>query len=267
MTDTKVIKLKLEGDSSERLPNLMGDTTTLRALNIFSQSDREEEPLAAYNKYQEQTKDLNVSSRQLNEIIKSLEETFPPNEDIRNTRYFGLLTSALINNSKEKKFRIKSRFPMDFVGYKLDGGKELTVDCEVGDGTGMYMKSGKILVNGHAMDDTGALMEGGYIEIRQGALSDVGNGMKGGKIKVIGDAYVGAGREMEGGEIIVEGNADSHTAWRMRKGHIVITGNVTDFTGERMRGGLLEVDGSIQALGDVKGGEIRRKGETYWKKE
>ncbi|MFH0860871.1 MAG: hypothetical protein V1921_06685 [Candidatus Altiarchaeota archaeon] len=243
MTGMKVIKLKLEGDGSETLPSLKGDPVEA-AIRTFEEITYVD-PLVeeAYEKMLKSTSRINADSRQLQTIVEILEERYcstvsRPAADDERTKA-GLYVTALAQNSKTDKFNITSNKKLNYVGFKLKEGKEITVEGDVWVGAGQWLDGGKLTINGSA----------GY---------HLGHNMAGGSIHVTKDAGEGAGWEMTGGGINIGGNAGNRTGWEMAGGNIRVDGSVGDETGRNMVGGeiLVEKDAGNMTGKGMSGGML-----------
>ncbi|MFH0860864.1 MAG: hypothetical protein V1921_06650 [Candidatus Altiarchaeota archaeon] len=203
MTGTKVVKLKLEGGSGEKLPTLK-DPTVEKAAELFKKSELGDSVPLFFEQMVKKTKNLNASSAQLQAIILLMEEecynksSYPP--------LAGMFLTALINNSKTDNFEFELKKPVDSLGYQLEDGKEITVTANLGDWLGEQMTGGKINVRGYARHHVGAEMRGGEIHV-DGTIKDyAADRMTGGRIHVgeIRGEYTG--HYMDGGTLESDGS-------------------------------------------------------------
>ncbi|MFH0860828.1 MAG: hypothetical protein V1921_06470 [Candidatus Altiarchaeota archaeon] len=254
MTGTKIVKLKLENANAPgRLPSLR-ESTAEKVLSVFMATEYVE-PDECYLSFREQTKDLNVTSSQLQKIIRALERGHIKNTT--DSHKAGMLVSAFIQNSTETEFHIQSKIPLGCVGYRLQGDKKITIEGDYGDATGWEMKSGSIHVKGHAGMHPGIAMEGGTIIVDGNAGLGTGYVMSGGKIHVKGNVGEETGYKMSNGTIEVDGSSRDQTGFGMHGGTLHIGGNAGKETGNDMGGGIIKVDGKISGIsGSYKKGEI-----------
>jgi formylmethanofuran dehydrogenase subunit C len=101
----------------------------------------------------------------------------------------GVYISALINGSEDRCFDLnlhRHQRPLHFLGFRLEKGKQLTVDGDLGHFSGAGLRGGYLNVNGSTGSWCGADMMSGHIMITGDALSKTGEQMKGGQIQVNG---------------------------------------------------------------------------------
>jgi hypothetical protein len=101
----------------------------------------------------------------------------------------GLFISALINDSKERSFKLNLhnyQNSFHFLGYRLKADKHLSVTGDMGHFTGAGLRGGYLKVTGSTGSWCGADMIGGRIKITGDAHSKIGEQMKGGRIQVYG---------------------------------------------------------------------------------
>ncbi|MFH0860860.1 MAG: hypothetical protein V1921_06630 [Candidatus Altiarchaeota archaeon] len=237
MTGTKVVKLKLEAGGDDSLP-LLKDPIAEKIATLYKDTaDRyRTDPSAQYMMVEPHTRKFNLNSGQIQTILLALEKTFGEDEHFHWRA--GIILSALINNSKDKEFRIKTATPLSCLGYNLKG-KKLVVDGDVGNLTGAHMINGELVVNGNAGDNTGWDMHHG-------------------RIRITGNAGARTGHHMSGDTIIkVEGDAGAETGHLMHDGVIDVGGRIESIS----RAFLEWPDGKMQMRG-----EIWNKGEKVWPK-
>jgi formylmethanofuran dehydrogenase subunit C len=130
---------------------------------------------------------------------------------------------------------------------------------------GAGMRSGRLLIDGHAGAHLGSGMTGGEIIVTGDAGDWVAPEMTGGRIIIrgnaghlAGSAHRGSHIGMRGGEIIVLGNVRNETGNGMRGGLIAVGGNAGDFTGVNMLAGTIVVLGEpgIRTGAGMKRGTI-----------
>ncbi len=100
---------------------------------------------------------------------------------------------------------------MKYIGYELSH-IHLNIRGSIGDFLGMYMKSGKIIVEGSTKDFTGCNKSGGVIHLLENCGDDLGKKQDGGNIIVEGNAGKNVGGNFSaacGGSIILNGNYES----------------------------------------------------------
>lgn len=123
--------------------------------------------------------------------------------DLEQSGPLGIYLSALINGSKERNFVLHLHNPqsrLHFLGFRLEEGKHLSVDGDVGHFTGAGLRGGYLKVTGSTGSWCGAEMTSGRIEITGDALSKTGIQMTGGRIQVHGQIHEIA-KDRSGGEI------------------------------------------------------------------
>ncbi len=101
----------------------------------------------------------------------------------------GLYISALINASKEHRFKLNlHNFPnsFHFLGFRLREDKHLSVTGDLGHFTGAGLRGGYMKVTGSTGSWCGADMISGCIKVTGDAHSKIGEQMKGGQIQVYG---------------------------------------------------------------------------------
>lgn len=109
--------------------------------------------------------------------------------DFEQSGPMGLYLSALINGSREVRFELnlhQYQRPLHFLGFRLEEGKRLTVQGDLGHFSGAGLRGGNLEVNGSTGSWCGADMTRGHIRIAGDALSKTGEQMKGGQIQVNG---------------------------------------------------------------------------------
>ncbi|MFH0860844.1 MAG: hypothetical protein V1921_06550 [Candidatus Altiarchaeota archaeon] len=223
MTGTKIVKLKLEEGSGEKLPELKENVVDA-ALRVW-----QETPYQGVYEYTERilskTEGLNVNSKQLQEIISRLEEDY--SDGRKYDEEAGLFLTALMRNSGNFRFRIKTEVPLSYVGYLLDEDKTITVNGNVGDNLGEEMENGRIIVNGHAR-------------------TKAGDGMRGGKIEIKGSAGNAAAHCMRGGELHVQGGTGKATALNMTGGTLKVKGKIEEISANYDKGTIYEGETKVR---------------------
>jgi len=168
---------------------------------------------------------LEIPSERITEFSLLLEEY----ENKKDFEYFtGWYLSALINESRDKDFKIFTNCSKTThnIGYK--NTKNIDVNGNAGNWVGGYMEGGEITVNGN-----------------------------------VGDWI---GNEMKDGKITINGNVGRWVGWGMKDGKITINGNVGDWVGLVMRDGKIYLNGDYKSLSDyIYGGNIYHKGKLIVK--
>ncbi|MFH0860856.1 MAG: hypothetical protein V1921_06610 [Candidatus Altiarchaeota archaeon] len=210
MTGTKVVKLKLEDNGqADKLPKLK-DPLTKEIAKIFEETgywqlgaSGRDAPEFYYLVVQEKTEKYDVSPEELQLILADIEG------GDRSRAWFdrcaGIFLTALVNNSSRDEFRITPQIKLDGIGYRLQKGKKITVDGDVGGWVGQYMEGGTLIVNGNADDALGEGMEDGRVIVTGSAGNNVGFHMADGYIEIGKETDVFTGDRAEGGKILVKG--------------------------------------------------------------
>ncbi len=123
--------------------------------------------------------------------------------DFEQTAPMGLYLSALINASKERCFKLnlqQYQNRLHFLGFRLQEGKHLLAQGDLGNFAGAGLLGGCLEVIGSAGSWSGADMTSGRIRVTGDVLSKTGELMKGGLIQVDGQIQELA-RSRSGGEI------------------------------------------------------------------
>ncbi|MFH0860815.1 MAG: hypothetical protein V1921_06405 [Candidatus Altiarchaeota archaeon] len=244
MTGTKVIKLRLEqGGAAERLPDLKGDVKG-KLVRIFNETDyfESDEGVSCYDRFVQQTEGLGAGQERIQDVLDFLLDDENAIDQVYRQKV-GYLVSALIHNSRQREFRIRLKHPVDWVGYRLEGGKKITVDGDVAYGVGSEMRSGTIIVNGNSWLGAGFKMAGGNVIIR-------------------GNSGRLTGLEMTGGRLLIKGGAGDETGASMTGGVLHVKKDVGAETGIGMADGIINVGGDIKSISDDTGyGKIYHKGE------
>jgi glutamate synthase domain-containing protein 3 len=155
----------------------------------------------------------------------------------------GIFLSALINNSPEDAFTIRTdHLTKPVHGIGSCNTKEIAVFGNAGHYTGYTMKGGSLTIHGDVGDH-------------------IGHGMSGGDIIVHGDAEDYAGEHMTGGTMRMH-DSGYDTGHLMGGGKIFIEGSTGTQLGEFFSKGEIHVDGEIKGIArDVEGGKIFHKGK------
>ncbi|MFH0860839.1 MAG: hypothetical protein V1921_06525 [Candidatus Altiarchaeota archaeon] len=275
MTGTKIVKLNLDG-AADKLPALREDITD-RASNLFKSGlDYFGSTEEHYKRILKDTGNMSASNAELQLILCRLEEEH--GEQKWYAPKAGIFLSAFMQNSQENKFRIVARKPLDYLGYKLGKGKQVTVDGDVGDYAGAKMDGGSLTIKGNAGIKTGYMLNRGEILVEGDSGDSTGENNISGIITVGGNVPGRTGNGMKGGKVTIKGNAGRQTGYGMKDGIVHVHGDMGIETGASMFGGRIEVDGNIQAYdvewlqGNTWGkqffkGEIWNKGKRVWPKE
>ncbi|MFH0860820.1 MAG: hypothetical protein V1921_06430 [Candidatus Altiarchaeota archaeon] len=218
MTGTKVVKLKLEdGSISGKLPPLKdkfigsfvekaSDLFVNARLLEFHNGESRIAYQKAYKWLLDETKNVNVSPEELQEIFSRLDQRYGGSEEYSFDA--GFILTALVQNSSHNDFRIRSAIGYDFLGYSLKKGKKITFEGSAGCWTGHSLDGGTLIVEDSVSSWAGSGMTGGYIEVGKNAGGWLGDSMKGGEIRVKGDSDAYTGERMEGGKIMVDGKIE-----------------------------------------------------------
>ena len=119
----------------------------------------------------------------------------------------GIYLSALCNNAKEEKIRLRLyelKRTFHFLGYRLPEGKTLALEGEVGDFIGAGLSGGKLVIEGSTGNWAGAGMMKGELFITEHTGQNTGEWMRGGEIHVDGRIR-GVGKTIFGGRIYQRG--------------------------------------------------------------
>ncbi|MFH0860798.1 MAG: hypothetical protein V1921_06320 [Candidatus Altiarchaeota archaeon] len=285
MTGTKIVKLKLEdGGAADRLPKLRTHTVDA-ALSLWDSIEYRSTDYSrdVYEKLLEETRDFNVTNEDIQAIADRLEKNFSKKDDIYSPHKAGILLTVIMQNSSENAFRLKTKTPLSYLGYRLFGGKKITIEGNVDENVGRHMRDGHIHVKGSTGMNAGHGMrnstiridkyggywlgremgEGGEIYVGGDASQNIGQEMTGGKIEVTGNVDNYAGTRMEAGQIIIHGNARHHLGEEMRGGSINVAGNTGKYTADRITGGRIDIGGKVESFGDISDsrGEVYPKGK------
>ena len=137
---------------------------------------------------------------------------------------------------------------IDCLGY--ENTKELTIEGNTGNQTGLNMKNGSISVNGNSDDYTGQSMKSGSIIVTGNSGNSTGWGMQGGTLTVKGNTGDSTGRYMHGGKLTIGGNTGKYLG-RTSKGE-----------GARSTGGVIHLNGEFESISTVSpGADIFQRGE------
>ncbi|MFH0860829.1 MAG: hypothetical protein V1921_06475 [Candidatus Altiarchaeota archaeon] len=277
MTGTKVVKLRLE-DSGGKLPALIGDkvdeAAVGKAVELFYaevpdiplQGIDVQKDVAYYEKMVDATRDFNVTTEQLTEIVSKIEDD--QRLRLKTAHVMGMYFTALMNNSKHPYFEIKTRENMWYLGMRMKDDKTAVLKGKGGRHVGYEMEHGTLIVEGNTGAYTGQHMKGGQLILKDYSGDALGEWMQGGSIMAEADVGKYAGRHMRGGSLTVKGKSDDYTGMQMINGIIRIGKDAGSWTGDGMRGGKITVDGKIRHLGyDMTGGEIWQGNEKVWPRE
>jgi hypothetical protein len=119
----------------------------------------------------------------------------------------GIYLSALCNNAKEEKIRLRLyelKRTFHFLGYRLPEGKTLSLEGDVGDFIGAGLSGGKLVIEGSTGNWAGAGMMKGELFITEHTGQNTGEWMRGGEIHVDGRIR-GVGKTVFGGRIYQRG--------------------------------------------------------------
>ncbi|MFH0860821.1 MAG: hypothetical protein V1921_06435 [Candidatus Altiarchaeota archaeon] len=193
MTGTKVIKLKLEGSTADGMLPKLKDPVVEKALRLYDRIGYMEQggferviygEIGYHDTILEESGGWDLNSGQIQDVITALEHREFGTE--RHASKTGLFVNALMLGSKEKEFRISTFTPLDYLGFRWEEPKKLTVDGDLGDHIGKQMEVGEITVRGSIGDYGCKSMTGGEITVEGNAGSFTGDFTRGGILKVGG---------------------------------------------------------------------------------
>ncbi len=124
----------------------------------------------------------------------------------------------------------------------------IRVKGNVGERSGLYMKSGRLLIEGNSSFFLGNHMQGGTIELFGSTWNAAGEQMSGGTIIIHENTTLQAGTNMFGGKLIVMKDADAIGA-AQQGGIIEVRGQVRGDVGTYMQGGKLYLSEPFTYLG------------------
>ncbi|MFH0860808.1 MAG: hypothetical protein V1921_06370 [Candidatus Altiarchaeota archaeon] len=226
MNRQKIIKLKLEGGAPDKLPQLK-ESAVDTAVAAYRSVPWEALEGSYYNNVVRALDGVDVRPEKLQEVMDAVEK--PGVRDSAHNLFAGIFLSALVNTSSRKKFKFRPKSQMDWVGYSLEEGKELTVDGNVG------------------------IM--------------AGREMTGGRLHIRGDARTYAGCDIKDGEMLVDGSVGDSGGQGMIGGTLTVKGDAGSNLGNFQSGGRINVEGEVKSFGPhMMGGEIYNKGERVWPK-
>ncbi|MFH0860807.1 MAG: hypothetical protein V1921_06365 [Candidatus Altiarchaeota archaeon] len=236
MTGTKVVKLKLDdGSLGERLPQIR-ENTAEKAVELYLTLGERDPIISCHNRAVSAFQEYDASSTQLQNVINTLEENFGSDEEY--SWRAGFIVNALVLNSKHARLKIKPKLPLDYIGFKMDAKKHITVEGDLGDETGADMQDGRIHVGGSAKNQTGS-------------------GMKGGSIQVDGNVNWLTAANMQGGTLHIRGDAGNALGFGLCGGTIIVEGNIGNRTADMMHGGVIKAGGKIESIDEnYQSGEI-----------
>ena len=161
-----------------------------------------------HGKYVEACREINRLQLHLNCSSKDVERFSVALAEFQDEKDFsvkaGTFLSALINMGRDSDYTIHTGHltkGIEMLGFK--NTKNVIVRGNAFDGTGAWMKSGLLVVEGSVVT-VGVAMDGGRI-IVNGDSGEIGDGMRSGVIIVKGNSLGKVGKNMTGGEIHVEG--------------------------------------------------------------
>jgi hypothetical protein len=148
------------------------------------------------------TKRINLSSCDIERFCIALAQ-FQEEKDFRNKA--GFFLSGLANHCQDHDVIIRTSHlfkRVNFLGYK--NSRNITVEGDVGDGIGILMHDGMLVVNGDALQAAGDGLIGGKLVINGFAGHGVGVRMRNGEIHLESD-YENLQFIPEGGKIFHKG--------------------------------------------------------------
>ncbi|MFH0860861.1 MAG: hypothetical protein V1921_06635 [Candidatus Altiarchaeota archaeon] len=198
MTGTKIVKLKLEYEGqADGLPQIKGSVVD-QVVGLYNKLKYPEEVVDDSQGLVERTSEFNLNSGELQMTLMKLENE---NKDGITFRVkTGLFLSALMRNSTETRFQLKPTRDMYYLGWRLSGGKKITVLGDLGNYAGLEMTDCEMHITGDAGSGTGAHMSNSRITVDGSTGDSTGAGMKSGTIKV-GKKIQHIEPNIEGGEI------------------------------------------------------------------
>ncbi|MFH0860790.1 MAG: hypothetical protein V1921_06280 [Candidatus Altiarchaeota archaeon] len=270
MTGTKIVKLRLDEGAGERLPSLKRHAVAA-ALGLWETTEYKgwDDSKGFYEKLMWEAKEYRATAKDVQAIADQLEERHS-SEDWYPQKA-GILLTVMMQNSSESEFTLKTETHLAYVGYRLFGGKKITVEGDVASNVGRHMTEGHIHVKGEAGSNAGHHMMNSTLRIEKDAEGwlgesmgenssiyvggkaggSVGEGMWGGKIEVVGDVGDNAGKRMQKGELIIGGNAGNNLGENMSGGHIHVKGNCGWGTADCIGRGRIDIDGNVKNFGYI----------------
>ncbi|MFH0860811.1 MAG: hypothetical protein V1921_06385 [Candidatus Altiarchaeota archaeon] len=263
MTGTKIVKVRLDGNGAgDGLPRLREDPTVKKAVDLFeslpyniSASDD--------SKYFDGVIDgcegWNLQSPEIQKTLDTLIEKHSMSAGF--IKRAGLFISALIEGSTHRKFDLEVHQPLDYIGYHLRGGKEITLKGDVGKGLGFGMggiEASSITLDGNAGFGVGGWMCSGKIHVKGDAGNSVGFCL--GKFFFPDMGERGIPLPHTPPLIIIDGNAGTETGNGMREGKIQVNGEMGENAGPSMDGGIIEAGKVKGVSAHFKWGRIYENG-------
>ncbi|MFH0860859.1 MAG: hypothetical protein V1921_06625 [Candidatus Altiarchaeota archaeon] len=273
MTGTKIVKLRLEDGRKENLPGLRDVLSEPQAEELVRICGRINYDDAGkyYKLALAATKKYNLTSLELQTVVEGLEKSSSAGYESLNRS--GIFLTALIQNSKQREFTIKTNKPLNCFGCSLSGHKSITVNGDLGHNAGLDMINGTIHVYGKTGNSTGNSMDGGAIIVEEYMGSNTGFMMSGGTIICHGSSGSRTGHAMAcrrgmTSRIEIRKDAGDGTGFMMSSGaEIEIGGNAGDGLGEDMHGGVIRVKGKIGSIspkfgsGEIWEGDVKKRPE------
>ncbi|MFH0860806.1 MAG: hypothetical protein V1921_06360 [Candidatus Altiarchaeota archaeon] len=251
MAGTKIVKLRLQGGSDDRLPSLkdsiVPENVIEAASTAFEKSVWSPLMVGMYDEAGRRIKEADpenvlfgsLNSGQIQTLYQKLEESFKGDKEY--DYKMGTFITQLMQRSTKSEFKLKVSSLLQCFGMNLSGGKKITVEGDLGNYAGLEMSDGQLIVDGSVGAWAGQGMTGGYLEIGNNASSWLGFKMNGGKIVVKGNVGDFAGERMDGGKIFVHGNAGKYAA-------------------NFMKDGLMDIRGDVEEFGKIAGGTVHHRG-------
>ncbi len=176
---------------------------------------------------------------------------------------FGSFLSAVINaHHKSTKTTEEYLLHTSSIDTLLDcigtyNRAHIRVKGNVGENSGLYMKNGKLTIEGDSSFFLGKHMQGGIIEIFGNTNSAAGEQMYNGTIIIHENAHFESGTNMFGGKLLIMKDA-MDVGIAQQGGIIKVDGKVRGEVGRNMQGGKLYLsEPPINYLGeDYSGGKI-----------
>lgn len=175
----------------------------------------------------------------------------------------GMYLSSLITNCDENLVSVCTKDlekNIHLIGYR-NHGKIISIDGNVGHGSGTLMDNGILSIRGDSGLYTGDQLCGGEIYVYGRSGDGFGRGMIGGKMVSYGDLGDFVGIEMEGGDIFVYGPVGDGLCTGMTGGKVHVYRDAGEYTCNGMTGGDVYIWGDIgQMSDDILGGNVFHKG-------
>lgn len=164
-----------------------------------------------------------LSVNQLNQELRATE--FEAGEEADIVDASGQL--AIASNLKQPVKLVVHGALGDY-SFALNDGSDMETVNDVGAACGHSMRSGSVLVRGHAGSAVAAFASGGFVGLHWSAGPRCAVGLL-------------------GAEVVVRTNVGAQSAWYMRAGTLVIGGDAASELGYGMTGGTIFVRGKVES--------------------